>query len=253
VKKRFGVLHSKYGNKGVENLARAFANLLVTGDARPYTDLVGEVYMQLSLGNVRAGQYFTPESVTIMMAEMMIPDGGKEVQDRIKQALCHPDNHLGAAVLFAGSVVSKDQMQRYFIERIIPVAVPFYEPIRVMDPAVGSGRTLLAAAAQYPRWTIANGLVQFWGMDIDPLCVAMCELNVKLYGLNGRGVHVFDLEDAMILQLPSPYSEAYLLAKEAKNAGREDITEAIALDLRVEQQAFDLGKYQQLELFQAVE
>jgi methylase of polypeptide subunit release factors len=52
------------------------------------------------------------------------------------------------------------------------------EPFTVADVCCGSGVMLLAAAKQFPRWSIDSGLVQFYGVDIDPLCVEMCRLNM---------------------------------------------------------------------------
>ena len=42
----------------------------------------------------------------------------------------------------------------------------------VCDPAVGSGRMLLHAS---------NFSMNLWGQDIDPLAVAMCQINGALY------------------------------------------------------------------------
>lgn len=44
-------------------------------------DILGSIYMQLDLGNARAGQFFTPYSVSRMMAGMLIGDG-HEVNER---------------------------------------------------------------------------------------------------------------------------------------------------------------------------
>ena len=58
--------------------------------------------------------------------------------------------------------------------------------------AVGSGRMLLAAAGCFPGWAVQLGLVQFYGMDIDPTCARMARVNAELYGLNGRDVRAWD-------------------------------------------------------------
>ena len=70
---------------------------------------------------------------------------------------------------------------------LIPI-LPYYKPITVCDPCLGSGRMLLAAAACYPAWAVQLGLVQFFGADIDPVCAQMARINVLLYGLNGTGL-----------------------------------------------------------------
>jgi len=57
------------------------------------------------------------------------------------------------------------------------------DPVRICDPCVGSGRMLLAHAACHPLWLSQIGYLQYFGLDIDPLCVEMCRLNLRLYGL----------------------------------------------------------------------
>lgn len=75
----------------------------------------------------------------------------------------------------------------WFFNRIIPAAVSseLFEPIKINDPAVGSGRLLLAAVMQYPPWAVHNGLVLVSGGDLDYTCWLMTSINVLLYGLNG--------------------------------------------------------------------
>lgn len=46
------------------------------------TDVLGETYMMLGLGNDRAGQFFTPYSVSRMMSMMLMGDVGSEVERR---------------------------------------------------------------------------------------------------------------------------------------------------------------------------
>jgi hypothetical protein len=77
---------------------------------------------------------------------------------------------------------------RYFLDHIIPAALPYYDPIKVLDPCVGSGVMLLAVASQFPRWATHYNLVQFYGMDIDQTCVRMANINMMVYCLNSYGI-----------------------------------------------------------------
>jgi hypothetical protein len=56
------------------------------------TDILGETYMMLELGNARAGQFFTPYHVSRLMAMMTIGDGGEAVKQdgfmRLQEPAC---------------------------------------------------------------------------------------------------------------------------------------------------------------------
>ncbi len=56
------------------------------------TDVLGETYMMLELGNARAGQFFTPYHVSRLMTMMTIGDGGAAVRDhgfmRVQEPAC---------------------------------------------------------------------------------------------------------------------------------------------------------------------
>jgi hypothetical protein len=56
------------------------------------TDVLGQIYMMLELGNDRAGQFFTPYSVSHMMAMMTVGDGGEDVGNsgfmRVQEPAC---------------------------------------------------------------------------------------------------------------------------------------------------------------------
>lgn len=67
---------------------------------------------------------------------------------------------------------------------------PRQAPMNILEPACGSGVMILAAAEyieQRSPGMIARGEVQFFGVDRDPVCVAMCNLNMRLHGI-GRVV-----------------------------------------------------------------
>ena len=92
------------------------------------------------------------------------------------------------ATLMAGLVIEDPVEARdYFISRVIPAAAPYYEPIKICDPACGSGILLLSSASCFPDWANQLGLVQYFGQDIDEQCARMTKINCMLYGLNGFG------------------------------------------------------------------
>ncbi len=53
------------------------------------------------------------------------------------------------------------------------------KPIRVVDPGVGSGRFLIAAARAFPKATLI-------GCDIDPLALLMVRANAAVHGFSNR-------------------------------------------------------------------
>lgn len=155
-------------------------------------DVLGHVYMTYANSDPSwQAQYFTPYGPSLLMAKMCVLNGEREVYDRIKEACLHPDNLLGQAVVLASLVIPENKggepnlHQDYFFNRVIPAALPYYKPILVQEPCIGSGIMVLAAASQYPEWAVKLNLVRFYGQDIDPICVRMAKINCQLYGLNG--------------------------------------------------------------------
>ncbi|MCB0197634.1 MAG: hypothetical protein KDJ65_37160, partial [Anaerolineae bacterium] len=138
-------------------------------------DILGDIYQTWSnIDPAWAGQYFTPWPVALMMARLLVPHGEREIFDRIKKALLHGANQLGQALLLAGMAIPDDDAlfaRDYFFNRVLPAAMPFYDPLTVNEPAVGSGIMLLAAASTFPEWAVKLGLVRFTGQDLDQTCV----------------------------------------------------------------------------------
>ena len=107
------------------NFAEAFALLLeatapglwgepnslgVAGISGP--DVLGYIFQTWASspsGKTWHGQVLTPWPVASMMAQMLNIGLERMVYDRVKKALCHPDNVLGAAVLLASLVIPEDE------------------------------------------------------------------------------------------------------------------------------------------------
>jgi hypothetical protein len=232
-------LRAKYGEKSeaFNHFSQAFGLLLqaaFTPDDTPaYRDIIGDTFMQWSHPSRWAGQFFTPWPVARMMAEM-VSDHGAEVHTRLQQAITQ--SPLAGALAVAGIVLEGEEAQQWLLTKVVPAALSHYEPVTVIDPAVGSGIMLLAHASTMPRWMVTMGLVQYYGCDIDPTCVQMARINCKLYGLNG-----YHLKSALALTaeelaaLPKAYAETYTEAQQAQAAGDIKRVEAIARAIHGEQ------------------
>ena len=49
---------------------------------------------------------------------------------------------------------------------------------------------LLASARTFEPWMVQMGLVQFFGMEIDPVLTRVSQINCRLYGLNGYALRL---------------------------------------------------------------
>jgi len=107
-------------------------------------DYLGEVYMQIaSMSKSRAlGQFFTPFHICEMMAKIQLGDINSSIQK------------------------AKSESRR----------------LSIMEPCVGSGSMLLACKKVIISQAGLSGLdhFEFFGQDIDPLCVKMCKIQMTL-------------------------------------------------------------------------
>ncbi len=185
----FERLREKYqGKQYWDRFANAFAELLESSDE--YHDTIGDVYMEFGYPSKQGGQFFTPFHVAKVMASQTMMGIERIVYDRIKEAA--KDDPLAQALLMAGMVLEGDEAFQWFINRVVPSVADKFEPIKVNDPACGSGVMFLAAASECPRWMLDMGLIRFCGSDIDATCVKMAQINMMLYGLNGYSIKLLD-------------------------------------------------------------
>lgn len=202
----FARLRNRYGDGSnrrtnpFDYFAQATAALWrTTNDG--YWDTVGDTYMEWGVSNKWNGQFFTPFHVADLMAGLL-GSPAAQVQENLVEAI--GKSIPAQARLMAGlaySVIGDETLYRaYFITRILPHVLPHYEPVKVHDPACGSGVMFLAYARHTPPWMLNMGLVQFFGQDIDASCVKMAHINSMLYGLNGIWAPMFYMEQERVVQ-----------------------------------------------------
>ena len=96
---------------------------------------------------------------------------------------------------------------------------------RILDPACGSGRTLLAAADVNPR-------NEFYGVDVDHRCVQMTAINLALRNLYGWVIHGNSLTREEWTAYRTGFNGTGVIQRverqEAPEPVRETIDEAVA-------------------------
>ena len=137
----------RYTREQGEEFGRLLVMYVKTVEEHPFRDILGELFMRLDVNSARAGQFFSPFSIAEMMAKM---DFDPEAFKRL--------------------VEEKGE-------------------VTVCDPAVGSGVLLLAFAKivndTFGRW--GTDQIRLYGQDIDPRCVNMCRIQLRMNGLDGVG------------------------------------------------------------------
>ena len=93
-----------------EAAARAFAVVVDALEANPDQDFLGDMYMSLELGNHWTGQFFTPYSISRMMAEMMLPDPAEKIRQKGWISICDPCIGGGAMLVAAAGKLRRQEV-----------------------------------------------------------------------------------------------------------------------------------------------
>ena len=142
----------RYKAKDVQLFAELFAEMVLIMDdsGQGFVDVLGE-FFTLNITRGQNGQFFTPQNITDLMAQLTADSEKKEKNKT------------------------------------------------VMDPACGSGRTLLSFA----KFNSKENL--FFGADVDSTCAKMCVINLCLNGMRGQVAHM----NSLSLEMFSVYDIFY--------------------------------------------
>ena len=145
--KGFKAALDRYTYEQGRELGRLFGLYVEAVEDLPFRDILGSLFMRLDVNSVRAGQYFTPWPIAEMMAMMTF---------------------------------DREEFLRRVKER---------GEVSVCDPACGSGVMLLAFGKVVHDSLGRDGTnrLRLYGMDIDPRCVNMCRIQLRINGLDGFG------------------------------------------------------------------
>lgn len=110
----------QYTKEQAEEFSKLLA-LLVMALEEKHQDFLGQVYMQLNLGNVATGQFFTPYHVSKMMSEICFTDIEKQLEEKDFITLAEPCCGSGGMII-AYAETLKEQGYNYqhqlFVEAI---------------------------------------------------------------------------------------------------------------------------------------
>ena len=116
-------------------------------EAKPFRDVLGDLFMRLDANAARNGQVFTPWDVAEMMARMQFERASFEelVREKGEVSVCDPAVGSGALLLAFAKVVH-DEMGRWGVNKL-----------------------------------------RLYGTDIDRRCVLMCRIQLRMNGLDAFG------------------------------------------------------------------
>jgi hypothetical protein len=179
-------------------------DLLLQGVRLGYADYLSPLYGEYGLPNKGLGQFFTPWSLALFLAQANLYDVILQVETRLSEAYrrFYLDPARPAAVVVtapAGATTVSSQAEpslsavpdeaepivwtETLIRLMLPILRPYFTPYRILDPAVGAATLLLAAASFVPFWMIELGLVEFYAVELDPFVASLARVNCGLYGI----------------------------------------------------------------------
>ena len=92
-------ISEKYDAAGMNTFSQLFALLIEILERSPFQDFLGDIFMELGLGNAWAGQFFTPYSVCKAMAEMTVGGAKEKLQTQEYFSVNDPACGAGATLI----------------------------------------------------------------------------------------------------------------------------------------------------------
>lgn len=120
IEQKYLEIINKYNKEQANDFSQMLA-LLVNALEQKYQDFLGQIYMQLNLGNVKTGQFFTPYHVSKLMAEITFIDNQKEVENQDIITLSEPCCGSGGIIIAYAETMKNyniNYQQKLFVEAI---------------------------------------------------------------------------------------------------------------------------------------
>lgn len=105
--RRYFEILDNYSSEEAARFPLIMVELVTKLEEQP-SDVLGDLFMSLDMGNERTGQFFTPSSVSALMAEMTVPAAVEQLNERPFITLNEPAVGSGGMVIeFANTMRSK--------------------------------------------------------------------------------------------------------------------------------------------------
>ncbi len=109
--KRYLKIIKKYDKREQQLFPDLAAHTVMALEENPEQDFLGDIYMKLNLGSQTRGQFFTPYSISRLMAEMTVDDVASRVEKdgyiTIGDSCCG-----GGSTLIAGIHAARERLER---------------------------------------------------------------------------------------------------------------------------------------------
>lgn len=109
--KRYLKIIKKYDKREQQLFPDLAAHTVMALEENPEQDFLGDIYMKLNLGSQTRGQFFTPYSISRLMAEMTVDDVASRVEKdgyiTIGDSCCG-----GGSTLIAGIHAARERMEK---------------------------------------------------------------------------------------------------------------------------------------------
>lgn len=109
-----------YTKEQAEEFSKLLAFLVMALEEK-HQDFLGQVYMQLNLGNVATGQFFTPYHVSKMMSEICFTDIEKQLEEKDFITLAEPCCGSGGMIIAYAETLKEygyNYQNQLFVEAI---------------------------------------------------------------------------------------------------------------------------------------
>ena len=126
----YAAIARKYKPEEFKIFADLFAELVMNLDRNPFQDFLGEMYMDLGLGNEHTGQFFTPYDVCRMMAEITMPQDFPQLERPGYITINDPACGAGATLIAAAHVLHSRNIN--YQQRAIFIAQDIDQTVALM-------------------------------------------------------------------------------------------------------------------------